>query len=125
MTDGLVSQIDIVLESEIASIGRVVDVLNHSVAFTPRTPEDATREIIERFYAINFNVSVLWEMDAAGFSRPTIQINSRVDGKEFDHDQMRHEVQNDILGLDGPGAIGRDGKVISPAKSVGQFDKKG
>ena len=113
-------QIDIVLDSEVIAISNVMNKLNHTVAFSSRKPESVQREMIERFHEINFNATVTWTEDAAGYSIPKIQLNSRVDGSVFDHDRMRYEVQSGMLNGD-PGAIGANGTVVSPSKSTAGF----
>lgn len=61
------------------------------------------REVKERFQEVGFVVDVLWyETNVSGVYMPEIEVIGRCDPinvGEFDHDKMRHEVVNNLLGL--------------------------
>jgi hypothetical protein len=59
------------------------------------------REITERFNDVGFQVSVKWfETTQRGVYIPEVEVVGRIErAGEFDHDQMRHEVVNNLLGL--------------------------
>lgn len=83
--------VDDVIE-QFAKIGLVVDVKTWSTGTLeghhPITGEEMVQEVPE-----------LWSFD--------VEIFGRTERHEFDHDQMAHEVQSNLLGLkdDGPGVI--------------------
>jgi hypothetical protein len=98
-------------DSEIIKIEKVLEALNKRKG--QRTDyERWTAETKERFAEIGLVVSVLWY--EAGVERadgslekidgtliPEILVKDRIDAGKFafDHAQMGHEVQNDLLGL--------------------------
>lgn len=98
-------------DSEILKIEEVLDALNKRKG--QRTDyERWTAETKDRFLKIGLIVSVLWYEAGAeradgslekldGVLIPEIVIKDRVDSKTFafDHEQMGHEVQNDLLEL--------------------------
>lgn len=107
---GVESQIQL-YDSEIVKIEEVLEALNKRKG--QRTDyERWTNEVKDRFHRVGLVVSVLWY--EAGVERadgsvekidgtliPEIVIKDRVDSKTFafDHEQMGHEVQNDLLEL--------------------------
>lgn len=59
------------------------------------------REIIERFAEAGFRVDVKWyDSTERGVFIPEVEVIGRCQPQgEFDHDRMRHEVVNNLLGL--------------------------
>jgi hypothetical protein len=98
-------------DSEIIKIEEVLEALNKRKG--QRTDyERWTNEVKDRFHRVGLVVSVLWY--EAGVERadgsmekiegtliPEILVKARVDSKTFafDHEQMGHEVQSDLLEL--------------------------
>jgi hypothetical protein len=96
-------------DSEIIEIEKVLEALNKRKG--QRTDyERWTSETKERFGKIGLAVSVLWY--EAGVQRadgslekvdgtliPEIVVKSRIEQHTFDHEQMSHEVQSDLLQL--------------------------
>jgi hypothetical protein len=98
-------------DSEIIKIEEVLEALNKRKG--QRTDyERWTNEVKDRFHRVGLVVTVLWY--EAGVERadgsmekiegtliPEILVKARVDSKTFafDHEQMGHEVQNDLLEL--------------------------
>lgn len=96
----------------------------------------------DEFGERNFKVVVLWEIGGLeaiptemveptlklmlrpGIPTPEISIVGRVKEIDFDHERQRWDVQRATLGLDEPGAIGRNGVIITPASSTAFVDKK-
>lgn len=107
---GVQSQIQL-YDSEILKIEEVLDAINKRKG--QRTDyERWTNEVKDRFHRVGLVVSVLWY--EAGVERadgslekldgtliPEIVVKDRVESKTFafDHEQMGHEVQNDLLEL--------------------------
>lgn len=105
---GLTTRMEL-YDSEILKIEGILDILN-SKRLQRRSFENFTNEIKERFLEIGLVVSVVWyemgEEQADGSLRkvegsymPEIVIKDRVEGFQFDHDQMKHEIVNNILGM--------------------------
>lgn len=60
------------------------------------------REIVERFGEIGWKVDVKWhETNQRGTYIPVVEVVDRIQRKEFDHDQMAHEVRKNILDIPG------------------------
>jgi hypothetical protein len=111
-------------DSEIIKIEGVLEALNRRKG-QRADYERWTNEAKERFANIGLVVSILWY--EAGIERedgtverldgtliPEIVVRGRTDSKtfSFDHEQMGHEVQNDLLGL------GTGGKLKVTAEDV-------
>lgn len=91
-----------VYDSEIAKLQEVLRTLNGRT-YKRHDLHAFEREIVERFQEIGFTVDVKWYTTAAeGVVVPEVEVTGRCDPikpGEFDHDQMRHEVVNNLLGL--------------------------
>lgn len=88
--------------------------------------EGFRQEIIERFGIAGYVVHVVAKQDLDDprlFGWEILLVDRVSDPGEFDHDRMRYEVQNDVVGIATPGAIGPNGLVIAPSKSTA-FSKK-
>lgn len=84
------------------------------------------REIKERFWDAGFKVTVNWfHTDQAEVKMPEISVVGRVEeGEEFDHDRLRHEIVNDVLGLGTGGTIKVQPEDLLAAKAYEQNHKK-
>ena len=116
MSAALESDIDL-YDSDVIKIEKVVGALNHSRLTKTASVEGWRNEIEQRFGEIGFKVNiVLSQIEGTqvddGPMVPTegtrihtlISVQSRVDEikvGDFDHDQMRYEVQNNIRGVAG------------------------
>lgn len=88
-----------ILDSEVATIAEVWRGLQDRT-YKSHSYDAFDREIRERYAEAGFIVKVNWyETNLSGTKMPEIDIVGRVEEKEFDHDQMRHEVVNNLLGL--------------------------
>lgn len=88
-----------ILDSEVATITQVWQGLQGRT-YKSHEYNAFDREIRERFAEAGFVVKVNWyETNLAEVKMPEIDIVGRIEEKEFDHDQMRHEVVNNLLGL--------------------------
>lgn len=92
------------------------------------------KEFVERFYDLGWRVTVTWERKIndghfdptqAKVVHPTININGRVDEKEFDHEKMSFEVTSDILGLGHGGVIKTTKEDLDKIHGVEQGHKHG
>lgn len=96
------SELTNVLDSEIVDLQRVQATLNERT-YKRHNLAAFEREIVERFQEIGFVVDVKWyETNAPGVVVPEVEVVGRcepVKPGEFDHDRMRHEVVNNVLGL--------------------------
>lgn len=105
-------------DSEIIKVEGVLEKLNERKSKTARMSYEAfTDEAKNRFLEIGLVVSVRWYEAGAeqpdgtlkkieGTLIPEIVITGRTDSKfVFDHEQMSHEVQNDLLQLGTGGKI--------------------
>lgn len=126
-------------DHEIIKIETVLRTLNSFKG--SMTWEQFEKNAVEEFGAIGFKVVVLWEVGGLetiptemveatlklmlrpGIPTPEISIVDRIDPIEFDHERQTWEVQRDILGIDQPGAIGKNG-IIMPPKSTAFITKK-
>jgi len=121
----LTSLIDL-YDHEFLGIEQVATALNASVG-TRRNVESFRKEAVERFEELGLVVDVKgWYTDTPGLYAFDIEIVDRCERLRhgFDHDQQRHEVQTAMLGIDTPGALGPNGLVLSPAKSVSMHSTK-
>lgn len=114
-----------ILDSEMLEIERVLETLK-------RRTEDGRRvdrgrfdqEIVERFARIGFKVDVKWwHTNLDDVKMPEIEIIGRVEAREFDHDQMSHEVTEDILGLGTGGVIQTSKEDLDKIHGVEQGHK--
>lgn len=104
------------LDSEILEIQRVHRELEGRT-YKRHNLDSFQREIVERFGQIGWKVDVKWfSTNVAGTYIPQVDIVDRIETKEFDHDQMAHEVQNDILGL-GEGGLIKDTRLRDEARA--------
>lgn len=91
-----------ILDSEVAELQRVHQELEGRT-YKSHNLHAFEREIVERFQEIGFVVDVKWyTTQADGVFAPVVEVIGRCDPLkpgEFDHDQMRHEVVNNVLGL--------------------------
>lgn len=91
-----------VYDSEIQQIQGVLATLNGRT-YKAYDLNSFEREIVERFQEIGFQVDVKWyETNLPDVYIPEIDVISRcapIKPGEFDHDRMRHEVVNNVLGL--------------------------
>ena len=74
------------------------------------------RQTIERFFDAGYEVTVfVYQGELAGVNEPyhefVVQINKRVDPKEFDFDRQVHEATHDVLGF------GEEGFIPTPSPS--------
>jgi hypothetical protein len=95
-----------ILDSEVLALEKVLQALQGRTAVSRRY-EAFEREIHQRFNEVGFIVDVKWfETNVPDHLIPEVTVTGRIDGpKEFDHDQMRHEVVSDILELGEGGVI--------------------
>jgi hypothetical protein len=70
------------------------------------------RQVIERFNDVGYDVDVIVtreedrpDKDETAYNEFTVQINSRIERKEFDFDQQVHEQTHDLLGIGESGFI--------------------
>lgn len=112
------SLIDI-YDHEILAIEKVLKALGETQG-KARDPFGYHREIVERFEEIGFTVWADWVTSPDGVHIFKVTIRDRCTPLPhgFDHEQQRWEVQQDILEIDTPGAVHRDGHIITPAKST-------
>lgn len=91
-----------ILDSEVADLQRVHGELENRT-YKSHNLAAFEREIVERFQEVGFLVDVKWyETSAEGVFSPVVEVIGRcqpLKPGEFDHDQMRHEVVNNVLGL--------------------------
>lgn len=89
-----------ILDSEVIAIEKVYLTLRERTHVSRRY-EAFDREIHQRFEEIGFIVDVKWfDTDQPGTQMPEVTITGRTAGpQDFDHDQMRHEIVNDLLDL--------------------------
>jgi|JI9StandDraft_1071089.scaffolds.fasta_scaffold06787_6 hypothetical protein len=124
---------------EIIKVENVLRTLNSFKS--SMTWEQFERNAIDEFGAIGLKVVVLWEVGGLeamptemveatlklmlrpGIPTPEISIVDRLEKVDFDHERQTWEVQRDILGIDQPGAIGKNG-LITPPKSTAFITKK-
>ncbi len=124
---------------EIIKVENVLRTLNSFKS--SMTWEQFERNAIEEFGAIGLKVVVLWEVGGLeamptemveatlklmlrpGIPTPEISIVDRLEHVDFDHERQTWEVQRDILGIDQPGAIGKNG-LITPPTSTAFITKK-
>jgi len=124
---------------EIIKVENVLRTLNSFKS--SMTWEQFERNAIDEFGAIGLKVVVLWEVGGLeamptemveatlklmlrpGIATPEISIVDRLEKVDFDHERQTWEVQRDILGIDQPGAIGKNG-LITPPKSTAFITKK-
>lgn len=96
------SELANVLDSEVADLQRVLSTLNERT-YKPHNLHSFEREIVERCQEIGFVADVKWyETNAEGVFSPVVEIVGRcepIKPGEFDHDRMRYEVVNNVLGL--------------------------
>lgn len=99
MSGELTSMIDL-NDRDILTIEKVAQRLNQKQR--QHMDIDAfVREVEGRFADVGFKVGVqVWTTDQAGLFAFDIEIQDRLEG-EFDHERMQHEVQNDLLGING------------------------
>jgi hypothetical protein len=103
-----------ILDSEILKIETILGILNRKVG-TSTNMEGFRQEIIDRFARIGFSVDVkTFSTNMPGTYSFDVQINDRIEDQEFDHDQMVHEVTNDILEL-GEGGVIKTGTAAEAA----------
>ena len=119
------TQIDL-YDTEIDAAHQVLTVLN-SRAQMRRNRGEFDREIYERFHAVGLLVDVKWfHTDQEDVKMPEITITGRVDDKaDFDHDRLKHEIVNDVLGLGTGGVIKVKPEDMLAAKAYEQGHKKG
>ena len=96
-------------DSDFLKIEDVVWKLNRKVG-TRTNIEAFDKEIKERMAEAGYLVDVKWNEFAKGGKKieggamPTIEVIGRVEvEKEFDHEKLAHEIQNNILDLEGQG----------------------
>lgn len=110
-----------VLDSEVLEMERVIEILKDRAENWPGGVDRGhfDNEIATRFAEIGFAVNILWyDTDHLGVIMPEITVVGRTRRVgEFDHDQMAHEVQSDILGL------GQGGKIKLTAEDVRKMNE--
>lgn len=96
------SELANVLDSEIKDLQTVLATLN-ARTYKRHNLHAFEREVVERFQEIGFVVDVKWyETNVPDVVVPEVEVIGRcepVKPGEFDHDRMRHEVVNNVLGL--------------------------
>lgn len=93
-------------DSEVLEIERVLLWLNENIVGKRSNVDGTDRMIIDKFHEAGFVVSVKWFTSTElGTYIPEVTVEDRVEGEEFDHDRMVHEVTNDILDLGHGGVI--------------------
>jgi hypothetical protein len=98
-----------ILDSEMNEILKVLEELRQRGSAKKHNYLDFEREIKGRFAEIGFEVDISWYEYAmgaqagpvAGSAMPEVTITGRTERKEFDRDQMVHEVTHNLLGLPG------------------------
>lgn len=113
------------LDSEVDQIHMVLDAMRRKYEGSAHNYETFSREAEDRFGKLGFTVSVKWyEYSVEGARQegamPEIEITGRTAPKAFDHDQMVHEVTNDILGLGDKGVITTDRDTLKNFLGSGQ-----
>lgn len=102
-------------DHEIVAVEKVALKLRERAGL-PRTLDDFDREIRQRYEDIGLVVKVnWWSTNVEGTFMPEVEVVGRTEKHEFDHDEMVHEVTNDLLGLGTEGVIKSD-KVLRPEK---------
>ena len=96
------SELANVYDSEVKELQRVLRELQDRTARSHNL-ESFDREINERCAEIGFRVDVKWHTtNVSGVFIPVVEVIGRITpikSGEFDHDQMRHEVVNNLLDL--------------------------
>lgn len=113
-------------DSDILVIEKVYQILQERGASGSRDYDAFDREIKDRFYNAGYVVDVKWfHTNVDGVKRPDIEIVGRV-GKqgEFDHDQMQHEVVEDILELGTKGKIPVTADMMKQVRETEEAHKK-
>jgi len=89
-----------IYDHEVAALQRVHKALKDRT-YKSHDLNEFDKEIAERFAEIGFRVSVKWyDTTERGVFIPEVEVIGRIDPiGEFDHDQLRHEVVNNYLGL--------------------------
>lgn len=116
---------DLPLDSELLELQRVKATLEDRTYKAHRL-EAFDREIVERFGEIGWKVDVKWhETNVAGTYIPVVELVGRCERKEFDHDQMAHEVRQNILNIPGEHDVPLiKGSALSP-EALAHRAKKG
>jgi hypothetical protein len=115
-----------ILDSEVLECEKVLEVLkDRAIRHGALNLGHFDNEIKTRFAEIGFAVDVKWwHTNVEGVKMPEIEIIGRTAKKDFDHDQMRHEVTADILGLGQGGTIKVNPEDVLAAKQYEQSHKK-
>lgn len=89
-------------DSEVATLQRIQAELQ-ARTYKTHNLDAFDKEIVERFAQDGFRVNVLWyQTTVEGVFAPEIEVIGRcapIQAGDFDHDQMRHEVVTNVLGL--------------------------
>lgn len=97
-------------DSDIAKIGEVIAALNERKQRSVNL-DAFRREAIERFQEAGFSVDVkCYDTNVTGVYAFDMDITGRCEPVLFDHERQRHEVVNDVLGID-PSSKGETLKV--------------
>lgn len=118
-----------VYDTEILQIEKVLEILRVRSERQSRNRGEFDREIKERFHGIGFIVDVKWwHTNLEDVKMPEVEITGRVDdkGTGMDHERLRHEITNDVLGL-GQGGVIKTGGADEAAliRATEQGHKKG
>lgn len=115
-----------ILDSEIMECEKVLELLkDRAIKHGAINLANFDDEIKTRFAEIGFAVDVKWwHSNVEGVKMPEIEIVGRTSRKAFDHEQMRHEVVNDILGLGTGGTIKVKPEDVLAAKQYEQSHKQ-
>jgi hypothetical protein len=110
-----------ILDSEAIVIGDIWEALQEKARGRSLNYADFDREIKERYAEAGFVVDVVWyHTNVESVKMPEIVFKARTERKEFDRDQMVHEVTNDILGT-GQGGVIKTDKAMMKALEEGSY----
>lgn len=100
-------------DSEVLQIEKVTSRLMERAA-SRRDYDAFDREIRQRFEEIGLVVKInWWSTNVEGVLSPEVDFVGRTEKHTFDHDQMVHEVTNDILDI-GQGGVIKSGEFLKP-----------
>lgn len=91
-----------ILDSEIDALGNVVAWAQGQRTKGRTSMESFRRAAVEKFAEVGFTANVkAYETNEKDVYAFEFEITGRIEKKDFDFDQMRYEVRNNILGIPG------------------------